>query len=122
MNKQSFKKGNVPWNKGMKGIRLNPNTEFKPGQFVGENHPSWKGGIQIPKNDCVHLYKGIGERVRRPREVWKEHYGDIPSGHVIIHLDGNNLNDDISNLDCISRKDNLIRNNENRCKATRMCH
>ena len=43
MNKGTFKKGNNPWNKGLKGIHLSPASEFKEGQFDKEKHPSWKG-------------------------------------------------------------------------------
>lgn len=64
-----FKKGIIPWNKGMKGVRFNtgrthikkgqnlsPETQFKKGDtsywkgkknphFTGPNNPRWKGGI-----------------------------------------------------------------------------
>jgi hypothetical protein len=33
------------WNKGLKGIHLNPKTEFKKGQTSGEKNINWKGGI-----------------------------------------------------------------------------
>lgn len=38
-----FKKGHLPWTKGMKGIHLSPETEFKKGQLANEKHPFWKG-------------------------------------------------------------------------------
>lgn len=34
--------GGVVWNKGLKGIHLNPETEFKRGR-KDEQHPEWKG-------------------------------------------------------------------------------
>ena len=43
MANTKFKKGNIPWNKDLKGLALSPDTQFKVGQYVGENHPSWKG-------------------------------------------------------------------------------
>lgn len=39
---------------------------------------------------------------RLHREVWKSVNGEIPAGHHIHHKDGNPLNNDISNLECIS--------------------
>lgn len=36
------------------------------------------------------------------REIWKTHNGEIPSGYVVHHIDENPLNNDISNLECIS--------------------
>lgn len=50
-NGVGFSKGHIPWNKGVKGIHLSPETEFKKGNLPkinyrkGENHPHWKGGI-----------------------------------------------------------------------------
>jgi 5-methylcytosine-specific restriction endonuclease McrA len=53
---KGFQKGYTPWNKGTKGLRISPNTEFKKGhipwnkekncaQFTGENNPAWRGGV-----------------------------------------------------------------------------
>lgn len=106
-NKGQFVKGADVWNKGMKGFRPSPETEFKVGQFVGEIHPSWKGGVQKPKNDCAYLWDGANKRKRRPRVIWEEHNGTLPEGYVVIHLDGDKYNDDISNLKAISRKELL---------------
>jgi len=107
-----FKKGDTPWNKGKKGYRPSPDTEFKSGdQHEGENHPSWKGGVQTPKNDCVHVYSGNGKRKRRPRVIYEMEVGEIPKGFIIIHKDGDSTNDLPSNLEAISRAELLKRNN-----------
>lgn len=41
------KKGQLAWNKGMKGMHFSPKTEFKKGgrTIAGENHHNWKGGV-----------------------------------------------------------------------------
>ena len=109
--KGQFVKGINSWNKGMKGFRPSPETEFKVGELVGEKNPSWKGGVQIVKNDCTYLWDGANKRIRRPRAIWEKHHGEIPYGYVIIHLDGNKHNDDIVNLKAISRKELLTLNN-----------
>ncbi len=98
-----FAKGNKP-NK----------TTFKKGQFVGENHPSWKGGNQVMKKDCVYVNIGSNKRERRPKLVWEEVNGKLPEGFVIIHLDEDRYNDDIENLEAISRKELLARNRKKR--------
>jgi len=106
-----FLKGLMPWNKNKKGIHLSPDTEFKSGEdHTGENHPSWNGGEQTPKNDCTHVWTGTNERVRKPRMIYQEAHGPIPAGHVIYHIDGNKRNDDPSNLEAISRGELMQRN------------
>ena len=109
-----FKKGQIPWNKGKKGIHLSPDSEFKKGGLVGKEHPSYVDGVQRMTVDCVHLYTGNGTSVRRPRHAYKEHYGSIPKGFVIVHLDGDKNNDSIDNLEAISRAENMRRNSKNR--------
>jgi len=115
MNSGCFKKGNIPWNKG---VCHNPigsqKTQFKKGKMTGEDHYSWKGGVQKNKVDCVYLYSGPCKRVRRPRKIYEEHYGLIPEGCVIAHKDGNKYNDDPENLEAISRAENMKRNSNRR--------
>lgn len=41
---------------------------------------------------------------RRSHIVWEEHYGAIPEGCVILHLDGDKLNDAVENLACVKTK------------------
>ncbi len=36
--------------------------------------------------------------------IWKQHYGEVPPNHMIIQLDGNPMNCQISNLRCIPTK------------------
>lgn len=112
--KGQFVKGSTVWNKGMKGFRPSPETEFKVGELVGEIHPSWKGGVQKSKNDCAYLWDGANKRKRRPRAVWEEHNGTLPHGMVIIHLDSDKYNDDISNLKAITRAELLRLNSKNK--------
>ena len=111
-----FKKGNKPWNSGLKGIHLNPSTEFKKGQFVGEKHPSWKGGEQKFTKDCVYLYAGNNKRVRRPKKVYEDAHGTIPKGWILYHIDGDRYNDDIDNLIAIPRAV-LVKINSGRMNA-----
>lgn len=38
--------------------------------------------------------------------VWEQHYGKMPEGYVVVYLDGNPLNCDISNLECTTNNIN----------------
>lgn len=114
---KQFKRGNVPWNKGLKGIRPSQETEFHEGEYVGKEHPSWKGGVQVIKRDGVFLWDGCNKRVRRSRKVYEDTYGEIPIGYVIYHIDGDNFNDDPKNLEAISRTELARRNAAKRSKG-----
>ncbi len=103
INKGGFKKGHTPWNAGLKGIRLSPATEFKEGEKTGDKHPSWKGGKQNFTKDCVYLYAGANKRVRRPKKVYEDAYGEIPKGWILYHLDADRYNDSVDNLIAIPR-------------------
>jgi hypothetical protein len=95
----SYAKGNTP-NK----------TSFKEDQFVGETHYCWKGGVRPNKNDCTYVYAGKYKRLRRPRCVYEEVHGKLGSDYVIFHKDGNKDNDDIGNLEAITRAELINRN------------
>ena len=114
--KGQFIKGSISWNKGINGFRPSPETEFKAGQLFGEIHPSWKGGVQLNKKDCAYLWNGSNKRKRRPRAVWEDNHGTLPEGFVVIHLDNDKYNDDISNLKAISRKELLQLNQQRKLK------
>jgi len=118
-NKGCFKKGHIPHNKGKKmkdyisdsKIENIKKNQFKKGkEHTGQNHVSWKGGVQKLTNDCVHIWTGTNERVRRPRKNYEDAFGKIPKGYVIYHKDGNKDNDHPSNLESISRAELLKRN------------
>jgi hypothetical protein len=116
--KGRFIKGSTPHNTGKRlkeyieegKIEKIKKTQFKRGQTAGEKSNTWKGGIQTPKGDCVHLYDGVGKRKRRPRAIYEEYFGKIPKGYIIYHMDGDKNNDDPYNLEAISRKELLRRN------------
>lgn len=116
MAKGRFEKGHKPWNKGVKGIHLSPSTEFKKGELIGKEHYSWKGGIQINKNDCAYVNIGANQRVRRPRKIYLDVNGAIPRGWVLYHIDGDKHNDDLNNLIAIPRAI-LVRINSGRMNA-----
>lgn len=42
------------------------------------------------------------------RHIWEQSRGPIPRGYGIHHKDGNKLNDDISNLDLVSKAEHLL--------------
>ena len=50
---------------------------------------------------------GQNKWVQRNRYVWEQHFGKIPKGMFVIHLDGNFLNDDIGNLGLVTKSQSI---------------
>lgn len=48
------------------------------------------------------------------RVIWKNHNGPIPPGMHVHHIDGNPLNNDVSNLRCVSAEEHYIEHVEAR--------
>lgn len=44
------------------------------------------------------------KRIPYHQYIWIMNYGPIPEGYIIHHIDQNKLNNDISNLQCITKK------------------
>lgn len=89
-----FAKGNPP-----------NSTSFKVGEKVLDRHPSWRGGVQKNKKDCIYIAIAPNVRVRRPRYVWEQANGPLPPGFIIWHKDGNRYNDNLENLEAITRSE-----------------
>lgn len=52
-------------------------------------------------------YYVIGKNTRVHRLIWETHNGPIPSGYDIHHIDGNKLNNDLKNLQCLPHSEHL---------------
>lgn len=83
--------------------------KFKSGQSSYKRQPIGSESV-----DCNGLIKVKVENPSKWRYkhnvVWEKHNGTIPSGCVIIFLDGNDRNFDINNLECVTRAENLYLN------------
>ena len=109
-----FKKGNVPTNKGTKGLMRKNKTSFKPG-----NKPITAkkvGAISTRKDTNGNVYMHI--KISEPSKwkmlhvyIWESAYGKIPKGHCVIFKDKNTLNTSLNNLMLVSRAE-LVRLNQ----------
>jgi hypothetical protein len=114
-----FKPGQMPWNKGLKGIHLSPATEFKPGHLRG---------MAARRLCCVgwvtvRCHRGVRTRwikftnsgppqyhwMPMARWIWINRCGPIPRGRLIIHLNGDSLDDRPENLAMVNRVGHLRR-------------
>lgn len=108
-----FKKGHEPQNKGKKGVYASGSEKgwFKKGQKPVNHKPV--GSERIDRDGYV-LIKTKEPNVwdLKHRVVWREHHGEIPKDQVVIFLDSNTLNTDISNLALITRSELKIMNQQ----------
>jgi len=114
-NTGRFTKGCGSWNKGLKGeeyfekvdkekvmAKVERMHEANKTAKVGDEYIY--NGIPYIRIDAGKRFKKFGGKVRKRDYVWELNNGKKPKGNCIIHLDGNHLNCNISNLRCIPRK------------------
>lgn len=109
--KGHFPKGNIPVNKGKKGIcaKGSEKTWFKKGN-TPVNHRAI-GSERVNVDGYIEIKVAEPNRWRPKHQVlWEEHKGKIPKGHAVIFGDGNSLNLDINNLILVTRQQLLILN------------
>lgn len=105
-----YAKGETPWNKGVTGYMGANRTSFTKGSVPPNRVPMWtervsKDGyieMKVPERNphtgfptrfkCKHLW------------LWEQEHGPLPSGHVVIFLDGDFRNFALENLHCVPRK------------------
>ena len=71
---------------------------------VGENATRWKGGVYHQNNKYIHLKQEDGSYKQEHRIVMENHLGRklIPE-EIIHHIDGNGENNEIDNLQIMTR-------------------
>lgn len=110
-NSTSFKPGLIPWNKGLTGIHLSPETEFRPGDKNIHDAPIGTVTIRKDKNGALRRFIKLEAYpvpwVEFARVVWSNHHGLIPDGMVVHHRDRDTLNDEIENLELLGRGEHL---------------
>lgn len=115
-----FKKGQLTWNKGMKGLYA-PGSErgwFKPGQRphtwlpVGSVRLTADGYLErkvndLPGNNSVR-WKGVHSL------VWQAANGPVPKGHIVVFRPGRRSAElsliTLDAVECISRAEHARRN------------
>lgn len=115
----AFPKGNIPWNKGLKGIHMSPETEFKKGIKSNKKLPIGSIRTRKCKRGVLRNWIKISDEKWKENHiyVWEKENGIIPNGHVVHHIDHNPLNDDIKNLQLMTRKDHINHHREDLLKG-----
>jgi hypothetical protein len=118
--KTRFKPGHEPYNKGKPMssevyAKVAP-TMYKPGNKPPNTREPNATSIRWDNTGRPYCYTKVkdGLWVLTHRLVWESINGPIPKDHVVRFKDGNNLNLDIDNLECIPKTENAIRNSIHR--------
>ena len=109
-SKSRFKQGQAPWNKGMSGIQLSPDTQFKPGRDSERRAPVGEVRERKTKGGVIRAFVKVAEPnvwQARAKLVWERHNGPLPRGMVIHHKDRNPLNDAPENLQAMTRAEHI---------------
>ena len=106
-----FKKGNVPHNKGKKGLYYKgcEKTWFKKGQVSINHKPVGSERIDVDGYTLIKVSEPNVWKLKH-RVVWEKANGPIPKNYTVIFLDGDKSNTDINNLALVSRNELLIIN------------
>ena len=123
-NKGQFQKGMIPWNKGKYGYMSANRTSFtkedlEAKRIIGKPRKDRDGMIccseeKVPVrsyNGKVYMHQ---RRVSYSKWLMEQQLGrKLESNEVVYHIDGDKYNNELSNLEVITRAE-LLKRNEKR--------
>lgn len=121
-----FKKGQLPWLTGMKGLRFagSEKTWFKKGQKP--KNTLYDGAITIRKYNDGTRYQFIRLANRKwvplHQHLWKQHYGAHDPELIVVFKNKNTMDCRIDNLEVITRSENMKRNTIHRFEPAVYLH
>lgn len=104
-----FKKGNIPFNKGVKGLGGWEPTQFRKGHKPLNHKPIGSERINVDGYIEIKVAEPNKWKLKH-RIVWEKHNGAIPKNYNVIFGDGDKLNLNIDNLILVSKEQLLILN------------
>jgi hypothetical protein len=107
-----FKKGDTPWNKNVKAYMGANLTSFKKGNLPHNTRN--EGETRLNKEGYVLVKIAHKKWIRKHYLIWEEVNGKVPKGYILRLKDGNKENYNISNIELISRADNMLLNTMHR--------
>ena len=122
-NKSQFQKGMIPWNKGKYGYMSANRTSFtkedlEAKRIIGKPRKDRDGMIccseeKVPVrsyNGKVYMHQ---RRVSYSKWLMEKELGrKLESNEVVYHIDGDKYNNELNNLEVITRAELLKRNDQ----------
>lgn len=111
-NSGQFSKGHVPWNKGLHQDLSHGKGQFKKGNCPPQYRPI--GSIRHQKDGYTYIkVADPSEWIPFHRYLYeKAHHCHLKHNQLVIFLDGDRSNFDLSNLMIVTRKEAAIINHE----------
>ncbi len=113
-NAGNFKPGVASWRKGKKGFSYEGSkvTQFKKGQTPSTTKPVGIITLRVDSDDRIRVMYKLSEKKWIPyaHHVFSQWYGEVPKGKVIVHRNNNHLDFRLENLECITKRENWLRN------------
>ena len=114
--KTRFKKGHVPFNKGTKGVMKANVTSFKKGNVP--HTTKYDGCITLRRDTSkvgdtrTYYFFRVSKSKWVPLhyKLWTDQFGPVPHGHVLRFIDGNTMNCVLDNIELVSMRENMLRN------------
>lgn len=104
-----FKSGQVPFNKGKKGVNGASSTTFKK----GHRPQTWRpvGSERVNREGLIEVKVAEPRTWRsKQRVLWEALHGPVPKGHVVLFADRNPRNFAPENLIAVSRGELAVLN------------
>lgn len=113
-NAGGFHKGQKPWNKNTAGLCKPNSGSFVKGHSQTVKYPIGTKTVRIDKNGKSRIWIKVQDN-NNPYDwmlfaiaVWEDYNGSVPEGYIVHHKDRNTLNDDITNLELMTRAEHLM--------------
>lgn len=111
-----FKAGDVPFNKGKKGMNGWSSTQYKKGDRIYNQMPI--GTEKVRGDGYIWVKIADPNKWKQKNQiVWEAEHGSIPKGYVLVFADGDRLNVCLDNLLLVSRNELAILNKNKLIKS-----
>ena len=83
----------------------------------GKDSPNWKGGKEVTKDGYICLWISRKEKILEHRRIMEDHLGRKLYRHEVVHhINGNNADNRLANLQLTTFSDDIRRHNLARYK------